>query len=175
MRRSAFLIICSCVLLVLVTSNMAEAIGPQNPPYGFHELTWGIDIGNIPRFKLEKSDKYGKYYSRNNESLDFEGLNLKSVIYKTYENKFHMVTAIFAGQNNFESLVSNFKTKFGEYSELKSELGFKKDIEYSWYFYHFGKGAKRHIATVRLKYNLENNKGEFTWTSMQYGPPLSSF
>ena len=130
---------------------------------------------NMKGFKLEKSDKYGKYYSRNNETLDFEGLNLKSVTYKTYENKFHMVIATFVGQKSFESLASNFKTQDSEHSELKSEFGSMKDIQYSWYFYHFGKGTKKHIATVRLNFNFENNKGEFTWSSIQYGPPLPLF
>ena len=40
MLRSIFLLICTCILQVLLISFTAEAIGPQNPPYGFHELTW---------------------------------------------------------------------------------------------------------------------------------------
>ena len=175
MLRPIYLLICLCGLMTFITPAVAEAFGPQNPPFGFHELTWGVDIGNMQGFKLEKSDKYGKYYSRNNENLVFEGMALKSVTYKTFENKFHMVTVIFAGQSNFENLVSSFKIKFGEYSELKSERGFTKDIEYSWYFYYFGKGDKKHIATVRLKYDVDTNKGEFSWSNMQYGPPLSAF
>ena len=106
MLRPIYLLICLCVLMTFITPAVAETLGPQNPPFGFHELTWGVDIGNMEGFKLEKSDKYGKYYSRNNENLFFEGVALKSVIYKTFENKFHMVTAIFAGQSNFDNLVS---------------------------------------------------------------------
>lgn len=168
-------LMCLFGLMSFIIPTMAEAFGPQNPPSGFHELTWGVDIGNMQGFKLEKSDKYGKYYSRNNESLVFEGVALKSVTYKTFENKFHMVTAIFAEQSNFENLVSTFKNKFGEYSELKSEHGFKKDLEYAWYFYYFGKGDKKHIATVRLKYDFDDSKGEFSWSNMQYAPPMSIF
>ena len=175
MFRHISLIICLVVLMTFITTTITEAFGPQNPPVGFHDLSWGVDIGNMKGFKLEKSDKYGKYYSRNKEDLVFEGIALKSVTYKTFENKFHMVALTFEGQSNFEKLVSNSKNKFGEYSELKSEHGFNKDIEYSWYFYYFGKGEKKHMATVRLKYNFDTNKGEFSSSNMQYGPPLSIY
>ncbi|MEK6725716.1 MAG: hypothetical protein AABY54_04085 [Deltaproteobacteria bacterium] len=158
--------------MTFIAPAITEAFGPQNPPSGFHELSWGVDIGNMKGFKLEKSDKYGKHYSRNNEDLAFEGVPLKSVTYKTFENKLHMVTLTFEGQSNFEKLASNSKNKYAEYSELKSEHGFNKDIEYSWYFYYFSKSEKKHIATVRLKYDFTTNKGELSLSNMQYSPPL---
>ena len=158
MRRRNCLLICLYVLMTFIAPAITEAFGPQNPPSGFHELSWGVDIGNMKGFKLEKSDKYGKHYSRNNEDLAFEGVPLKSVTYKTFENKLHMVTLTFEGQSNFEKLASNSKNKYAEYSELKSEHGFNKDIEYSWYFYYFSKSEKNILQQSGLNMISQRTK-----------------
>lgn len=175
MFRSTYILFCLCLLMVLVVPVSAKSLGPQNPPYGFYEFTWGIDVCDLLGFSLLKSDKYGKDYSRKNENTAFEGVPINAVTYKTFDNKFHMVTVMFSGENNFEKLFSNFNTKYGDYSELKSEQGFSKYVEYSWYFNYLGASSKKHLATVRLTYNHVTKSGEFSFSNRQLGPPPSLF
>ena len=64
-------------LVIFAIPIVAECIAPQNPPSGFHDLVWGVDIGKMHDFKLEKADRYGKYYVRLNEDQNYEGVALK--------------------------------------------------------------------------------------------------
>lgn len=103
----------------LLIGTLFIAVSPQihaidNEPDGFRGIKWGEMLSNHkPEFVYQFSDKNEKYYRRKNDKPSLGAVELKSIYYVFYKDRFMSVVFRSAGESNRSALISTFNTQFG--------------------------------------------------------------
>lgn len=143
------------------------------PALGFNDIKWGSNLDNISEFIIIKTDKYGKYYSRNNDIAKVFGVSMDSITYKTHKNKFYLTNGKFSSKKNYNLLLEALTKKLGK------PWGFNKDLkkeDASWNIYSSTQNNKKEqIARVVIKIDYLNQVGEFIWVNTKYRPDISLY
>lgn len=155
-----------------ITAKSPEESERLTPLVGFRGINWGEDPANVQGFMLEKTDKYGSYFSRGNENLRLDSAVLSSVTYKVYSQKLYAVTLEFINEENFELVMKKFFEEFGE-SWTSNKSTFEKEL--SWRLHEKSAKDSGPTATALIRFNSKTQQGFATFVYKEFAPPLSLY
>ena len=170
------------VLFIISCSGVksTESTTPNSPPksehftplVGFRGITWGANPAEIQGFILDKTDKYGSYYSRENEHLQIGKAELYSITYKAYNHKFYAVFFDFSREQSYQLLADKFTDEFGEaWGSVKD----KKKKELSWELHDSKANDSKPLVRIILRYDNNTQRGDAAFIYNSLTPPMSLY
>ncbi|MDL2298708.1 hypothetical protein LJC40_06140 [Synergistaceae bacterium OttesenSCG-928-D05] len=107
-------VIFAIIFLIVLSAGSANAALPQSPT-GFGGLKWGDSHKKLGSecVLVDKELDYGTVYSRRDEKLEVDGVQLQGITYSFYHDKFLNVAFEFAGKKDFNKLKVIALEKYG--------------------------------------------------------------
>jgi len=105
MKRIAFFVLCLSIVTICFAGS---------EPRSFRGISWGGDFKTVAsEMELIKDDGDSKSYKRKNEKLLIDKIELTSITYIFYKDRFFAVMIFCKGGSNAEQLISIFDKKYG--------------------------------------------------------------
>jgi hypothetical protein len=86
---------------------------PDKQQEGFMGIAWAANIRELPEMKLMGEDGDQKFYTRDGEKFEIQGIVPDKVVYGFYKGRFYSAMVYFTSMKSFEKIRDSFGKEHG--------------------------------------------------------------
>lgn len=157
-NAAQFFLFALLILGIALSAHAANGVLDKDPN-GFKGYSWDMNVAQFNGLVLwgKSDDIWGsKTYYFPNEPLTLGEINVETILYSFYVDKFKRVTIKYRDEENYDGLLTALTARFGA---GRDESPFSNDV--SWV------GEHTHMI---LRYDLEFNIGVFAVSQLDHRP-----
>ena len=127
------LLICTALLLspgFYLATGIARVI--EKDPLGFYGIPWGQSLANRSEFVRIDSDSHIDRYTLKESSPEIGGVQVESIKFLTYDNRFAQVTVHYRGSDTHHSLLNYLESEYGEIHLNPGSMMRGLNQQYTW-------------------------------------------
>ena len=122
-RYFSFCALSLMFFLLLISSSCSKETGDKGPPSSFKGLRWGTNIAELQDMVFLELQDQLKAYKRQNDALKIESVEIDSLVYLFYEDKFSGLMAEYSGLNTHEKIKELYFSKYGQAVTSQEQKG----------------------------------------------------
>ena len=128
-KNNILLVFFGIFLIVNLSCTKKPSTKPRREPQGFNEIKWNQDLSTLDGLVcLKNRHPQQKICSKKDDTLKMDKVDLDSIDYYFWRDKFYRVLITIKGYENFEQLKKVVFKKFGNGIESQVRDGFG----YTW-------------------------------------------
>ncbi|HQR14761.1 MAG TPA: hypothetical protein PKW52_08335 [Nitrospira sp.] len=140
---------CVCTLLLL-TAGPVLAITMANDPHGYHDLSWGIPLTDIPDLMVTRENTHTTDYEFRDRQPVYADIPVESVHLSTVDAQFARVTIRYRGAQTHKQVLQYLERTYGAIERLPGQMMRGLNQQYTW------RGTETEIT---LTYEANRDRG----------------
>ena len=140
-----------CVLaLLLLTAVPVFAITMANDPRGYHDLSWGIPLADLPELMVTRENTHTIDYEFRDRQPAYADIPVESVHLSTVDAQFARVTIRYRGAQAHKQVLQYLERTYGAIERLPGQMMRGLNQQYTW------RGTETEIT---LTYEANRDRG----------------
>lgn len=121
-----------CGALLLGTAGPASAITMANDPQGFHNLSWGVPLTDIPELTVTRANTHTIDYEFRERPPVYADTPVESVQLSTVDTQFARVTIRYRGAQTHRHIMQFLERTYGAIERLPGQMLRGLNQQYTW-------------------------------------------
>ena len=140
-----------CVFaLLLLTAVPVFAITMANDPHGYHDLSWGIPLTDMPELMVTRENTHTIDYEFRDRQPAYADIPVESVHLSTVDAQFARVTIRYRGAQAHKQVLQYLERTYGAIERLPGQMMRGLNQQYTW------RGTETEIT---LTYEANRDRG----------------
>ncbi len=142
--------LCCVVTLLLLNSVPVFAITMANDPHGYHDLSWGIPLTDMPELMVTRENTHTIDYEFRDRQPAYADIPVESVHLSTVDAQFARVTIRYRGAQAHKQVLQYLERTYGAIERLPGQMMRGLNQQYTW------RGTETEIT---LTYEANRDRG----------------
>lgn len=142
--------LCCVVTLLLLNSVPVFAITMANDPHGYHDLSWGISLTDMPELMVTRENTHTIDYEFRDRQPAYADIPVESVHLSTVDAQFARVTIRYRGAQAHKQVLQYLERTYGAIERLPGQMMRGLNQQYTW------RGTETEIT---LTYEANRDRG----------------